>query len=107
MEDAESKNETSENTTASATSTTSSSKEKGIVVAAAAGDEKAQEGGDDKEDEEEIDEEEELYQGIAVLGLACIAMGEDIGQDMSLRHFGHLMHYGNSLIRRAVPLAMD
>ena len=51
-----------------------------------AGDEKAQEGGDDKEDEEEIDEEEELYQGIAVLGLACIAMGEDIGQDMSLRH---------------------
>ncbi len=111
MEDAESKNETSENTTASATSTTSSSKEKGdsssaAAAAAAAGDEKAQEGGDDKEDEEEIDEEEELYQGIAVLGLACIAMGEDIGQDMSLRHFGHLMHYGNSLIRRAVPLAM-
>lgn len=110
MEDAESKNETSENTTASATSTTSSSKEKGdsssSAAAAAAGDEKAQEGGDDKEDEEEIDEEEELYQGIAVLGLACIAMGEDIGQDMSLRHFGHLMHYGNSLIRRAVPLAM-
>ncbi|RCK64106.1 26S proteasome regulatory subunit RPN1 [Candida viswanathii] len=58
------------------------------------------------EDEEDVDEEEELYQGIAVLGLACIAMGEEIGQDMSLRHFGHLMHYGNSLIRRAVPLAM-
>jgi 26S proteasome regulatory subunit N1 len=57
-----------------------------------------------KEDDDE--EEEELYQGIAVLGLALIAMGEDIGQDMSLRHFAHLMHYGNSLIRRAVPLAM-
>lgn len=57
-------------------------------------------------DDDEVDEDEELYQGIAVLGLACIAMGEDIGQDMSLRHFGHLMHYGNSLIRRAVPLAM-
>ncbi|CAH2352847.1 26S proteasome regulatory subunit Rpn1p [[Candida] railenensis] len=52
------------------------------------------------------EEEEELYQGFAVLGLACIAMGEEIGQDMSLRHFSHLMHYGNPLIRRAVPLAM-
>ncbi|KAI5948877.1 RPN1 [Candida theae] len=60
----------------------------------------------DADDDDEVDEDEELYQGIAVLGLACIAMGEDIGQDMSLRHFGHLMHYGNSLIRRSVPLAM-
>ncbi|KAG7660667.1 RPN1 [[Candida] subhashii] len=58
------------------------------------------------EEDEEEEDEDELHQGIAVLGLACIAMGEDIGQDMSLRHFGHLMHYGNSLIRRAVPLAM-
>lgn len=57
------------------------------------------------EDEEE-EEEEEVYQGFAVLGLASIALGEDIGLDMSLRHFSHLMHYGNSLIRRAVPLAM-
>lgn len=59
----------------------------------------------DEEDEED-EETEEMYQGIAVLGLACIAMGEDIGQDMVLRHFSHLMHYGNGLIRRAVPLAM-
>lgn len=59
-----------------------------------------------EEEEEEEDEEEELYQGFAVLGLACIAMGEDIGQDMVLRHFSHLMHYGNPLIRRSVPLAM-
>lgn len=59
----------------------------------------------DVEDEDE-EEPEEMYQGLAVLGLACIAMGEDIGQDMVLRHFSHLMHYGNSLIRRAVPLAM-
>lgn len=57
-------------------------------------------------EEEEEEEEEELYQGFAVLGLACIAMGEDIGQDMVLRHFSHLMHYGNPLIRRSVPLAM-
>ncbi|OBA19060.1 26S proteasome regulatory complex, non-ATPase subcomplex, Rpn1 subunit [Metschnikowia bicuspidata var. bicuspidata NRRL YB-4993] len=55
---------------------------------------------------EDTDEDNELYQGFAVLGLACIAMGENIGQDMVLRHFSHLMHYGSPLIRRAVPLAM-
>ncbi|ODV77992.1 26S proteasome regulatory complex, non-ATPase subcomplex, Rpn1 subunit [Suhomyces tanzawaensis NRRL Y-17324] len=60
----------------------------------------------DGEDSDDNESDEELYQGIAVLGLALIALGEDIGQDMSLRHFSHLMHYGNSLIRRAVPLAM-
>lgn len=58
------------------------------------------------DDDSDDDSEEELYQGIAVLGLALIAMGEDIGQDMLLRHFAHLMHYGNPLIKRAVPLAM-
>lgn len=60
-----------------------------------------------KEDEvSSEDEEGELYQGFAVLGIACIAMGESIGLDMSLRHFSHLMHYGNPLIKRTVPLAM-
>lgn len=42
----------------------------------------------------------------AVLGIAMVAMGENIGKEMSLRHFGHLMHYGNQHIRRVVPLAM-
>lgn len=70
-------------------------------------DEKVEKKEEQEADEEEEEEaEDELYQGIAVLGLACIAMGEEIGQDMSLRHFSHLMHYGNPLIRRAVPLAM-
>lgn len=50
--------------------------------------------------------DDDFYQGIAVLGLACIVLGEDIGQNMSLRHFSHLMHYGNPIIRRAVPLAI-
>ncbi|WPK26707.1 hypothetical protein PUMCH_004067 [Australozyma saopauloensis] len=68
--------------------------------------EEAAEEAEAEEDDEEEEETEEMYQGIAILGLACIAMGEDIGQDMVLRHFSHLMHYGNSLIRRAVPLAM-
>jgi 26S proteasome regulatory subunit N1 len=47
-----------------------------------------------------------LIQSYAVIGLALVAMGEDIGQDMVLRQFGHLMHYGEANIRKAVPLAM-
>ncbi|KAL1902604.1 proteasome regulatory particle base subunit [Sporothrix stenoceras] len=49
---------------------------------------------------------DELLQSYAVLGIGLIAMGEDVGQEMVLRHFGHLMHYGEPNIRRAVPLAM-
>jgi len=49
---------------------------------------------------------EELLQAYAVLGIALVAMGEDVGQEMVLRQFGHLMHYGAPNIRRAVPLAM-
>lgn len=33
-------------------------------------------------------------------------MAEDIGQEMSLRIFSHLMYYGGEEIRRAVPLAL-
>ena len=29
--------------------------------------------------------------GVAVLGIALIAMGEDIGSDMAFRSFGHLV----------------
>ncbi|KAI9728197.1 MAG: proteasome regulatory particle base subunit [Chrysothrix sp. TS-e1954] len=47
-----------------------------------------------------------LLQSYAVIGLGLISMGEDIGQEMILRQFGHLMHYGEANIRRAVPLAM-
>lgn len=57
------------------------------------------------EDKEE-NKGEELVQSYAVLGLSLIAMGEDIGQEMVLRQFGHLMHYGAANIRKAVPLAM-
>lgn len=49
---------------------------------------------------------DELLQAYAVLGIGLIAMGEDVGQEMVLRQFGHLMHYGEPNIRRAVPLAM-
>jgi len=57
------------------------------------------EDGDDKKGDE-------LLQAYAVIGLALVAMGEDVGQEMVLRQFGHLMHYGEANIRKAVPLAM-
>lgn len=49
---------------------------------------------------------DELLQSYAVLGLSLISMGEEVGQEMVLRQFGHLMHYGEPNIRKAVPLAM-
>ncbi|KAF9050814.1 26S proteasome regulatory complex, non-ATPase subcomplex, Rpn1 subunit [Hymenopellis radicata] len=48
----------------------------------------------------------DTFQAFAVLGVALIAMGEDIGAEMSLRQFNHLMHYGEPIIRKAVPLAI-
>uniref|UniRef100_A0A914Z170 26S proteasome non-ATPase regulatory subunit RPN1 C-terminal domain-containing protein n=1 Tax=Panagrolaimus superbus TaxID=310955 RepID=A0A914Z170_9BILA len=46
-------------------------------------------------------------QGVAVLGIALIAMGEEIGSQMATRMFGNLMRYGEPVIRRAVPLALS
>ncbi len=47
-----------------------------------------------------------LHQAVAVIGIALIAMNEDIGSEMVLRSFGHLLHYGEPVIKRAVPLAL-
>ncbi|TPX74609.1 hypothetical protein CcCBS67573_g04123 [Chytriomyces confervae] len=49
---------------------------------------------------------EDGYQAFAVIGIALIAMGEDVGAEMAIRSFNHLMHYGEPVIRRAVPLAL-
>ena len=59
---------------------------------------------EDKEDAQT--KSDQLVQSYAVLGLSLISMGEDVGQEMILRQFGHLMHYGEPNIRKAVPLAM-
>lgn len=48
----------------------------------------------------------DLYQAFAVLGVALVAMGEEVGAEMTLRHMSHMMHYGEPTIRRAVPLAL-
>lgn len=45
------------------------------------------------------------HQMVAVLGIALITLGEEVGSEMALRTFDHLLHYGELPIRRAVPLA--
>uniref|UniRef100_A0AAR2KU30 26S proteasome non-ATPase regulatory subunit 2 n=1 Tax=Pygocentrus nattereri TaxID=42514 RepID=A0AAR2KU30_PYGNA len=65
----------------------------------------------DKKDKKDKDKKESAadmgsHQGVAVLGIALIAMGEEIGSEMALRTFGHLLRYGEPTLRRAVPLAL-
>ncbi|KAF8535811.1 armadillo-type protein [Trichophaea hybrida] len=55
---------------------------------------------------EEDNKGNDMFQSYAILGLSLISMGEDIGAEMALRAFGHLMHYGEPVIRKTVPLAM-
>ncbi|KAJ7145355.1 armadillo-type protein [Mycena crocata] len=50
--------------------------------------------------------QDDTFQSFAVLAVALISMGEDIGAEMSLRQFHHLMHYGEPVIRKSVPLAI-
>eukprot|EP00096_Caligus_rogercresseyi_P005417 TRINITY_DN2082_c0_g1_i1.p1 TRINITY_DN2082_c0_g1~~TRINITY_DN2082_c0_g1_i1.p1 ORF type:complete len:905 (-),score=365.54 TRINITY_DN2082_c0_g1_i1:248-2962(-) len=61
-----------------------------------------------KEDEKKEDAALDLsmQQAVAVLGLALVAMGEDIGSEMLFRTFGHLLRYCEPVIRRTVPLAL-
>ncbi|XP_078046761.1 regulatory particle non-ATPase 1 [Augochlora pura] len=67
---------------------------------------------DDKSDRKEKEKKEEKEkdltsrQAIAVLGIALIAMGEEIGAEMAYRTFGHLLRYCEPVIRRSVPLAL-
>lgn len=53
----------------------------------------------------DAEKEDDKFQAMAVLGISLIALGEDIASEMTLRTFNHLMHYGEPVIRRAVPLA--
>jgi len=59
-----------------------------------------------KDAKEKTPEKEGSHQGIAVLGIAAVAMGEDIGIEMALRAFNHLLQYGEPTIKRSVPLAL-
>ncbi|XP_071735874.1 26S proteasome non-ATPase regulatory subunit 2 homolog A-like [Rutidosis leptorrhynchoides] len=51
-------------------------------------------------------EKSETFQGPAVLGIAMVAMAEELGLDMAIRSLEHLLQYGEQNIRRTVPLAL-
>ncbi|KAI0795452.1 armadillo-type protein [Abortiporus biennis] len=71
--------------------------------------EKGKEKEKDKENADESKEEspkDDTFQAFAVLGIALVVMGEEVGSEMSLRQFNHLMQYGGPVIRKAVPLAL-
>ena len=46
------------------------------------------------------------HQSVAVIGIALVTAGEEVGAEMALRSFDHLLHYGEPTVRRAVPLAL-
>ena len=41
------------------------------------------------------------HQTVAVMGLALVAMAEDLGRDMAYRSLEHLLQYGEPHVRRA------
>lgn len=47
-----------------------------------------------------------LHQSVAVLGLALVSLGEELSVDMATRSADHLLQYGDTSVRRAVPLAL-
>ncbi|THH01280.1 hypothetical protein EW026_g1377 [Hermanssonia centrifuga] len=59
-----------------------------------------------EETKEEQPQKDDTFQAFAVLGIALVAMGEEIGSEMSLRQLNHLMQYGEPIIRKSVPLAL-
>lgn len=46
------------------------------------------------------------HQAVAVLGIALVSMGEEVGTEMTMRTFEHLLHYAELPVRRVVPLAI-
>ncbi|CAJ2649501.1 unnamed protein product [Trifolium pratense] len=51
-------------------------------------------------------QKDEMHQGPAVVGIAMVAMAEELGIDMAIRSLEHLLQYGEQSVRRAVPLAL-
>ncbi|EGG17159.1 26S proteasome regulatory subunit S2 [Cavenderia fasciculata] len=52
------------------------------------------------------DGKENPNHSLAVLSIALIAMGEELGGEMCLRTFDHLLQKGNVHIKRAIPMAL-
>ncbi|KAF7350242.1 26S proteasome regulatory subunit RPN1 [Mycena venus] len=51
-------------------------------------------------------ESDDTFQIFSVIAVTLIAMGEDVGAEMSLRQFHCLMHHGEPIIRKSAPLAI-
>merc|ERR1712130_557960 len=64
------------------------------------------EASDEKKEDLEEKKMDALVQQVAVLGIAMVAMGDDLGVDMALRALDHILQYGEVNIRRAIPLAL-
>ena len=45
-------------------------------------------------------------QSIATLGVALIASGEELGADMAVRAYDHLIQYGEAAVRKACPIGL-
>ncbi|CAA2989931.1 Hypothetical predicted protein [Olea europaea subsp. europaea] len=45
-------------------------------------------------------EKGETYQGPAVLGIAMVAMAEELGLEMAIRLLKHLLQYGSRILER-------
>lgn len=56
--------------------------------------------------EHKKEEKDAINQIAAVLGVALIAFGENIGTEMSLRTMNHLLQYGEKNVKKTVPLAI-
>ncbi|XP_046667519.1 26S proteasome non-ATPase regulatory subunit 2 [Homalodisca vitripennis] len=61
---------------------------------------------DKKDKEKEKAKDLTSMQAVAALSVAVIAMGEEIGSEMSTRIFAQLGRYGEPAVRRAVPLGI-
>jgi len=55
---------------------------------------------------EHLEEAESFHQAAAMVGLALISFGEEVGSEMSVRAIDHILQYGDLTLRRAVPLAL-
>ncbi|RZC86510.1 hypothetical protein C5167_030588 [Papaver somniferum] len=51
-------------------------------------------------------EKGETHLGPAVIGIAMIAMAEELGLDMAIRSLEHMLHFGEQSTRHAVALAL-
>merc|ERR1712070_729660 len=57
---------------------------------------------------EHLEDTDEAHhqQMVAVVGIALVTVGEEIGSQMAMRSMEHLLQYGELPVKRSVPLAI-